>query len=141
MGCATMSPTHTSPGASIGDFVWNDQNGNGIQDDGEVGIPGVVVELRNKDGVVIARTTTDANGFYRFENVAPGTYTMTFTPPGGFGFATPGQGNDPLKDSKVTNFATGSTDPFTVLPGQKVDNIDAGMRQGVCILTLTKSAM
>jgi serine-aspartate repeat-containing protein C/D/E len=111
--------------------VWNDENGNGIQDDGEAGIAGVVVELRDKDGVLIARTTTDSNGLYRFENVAPGTYTVTFKAPSGFDFTDPGRGDDPTRDSKVTNFGTGSTNLFTVLPGQNIDNIDAGLKRSV----------
>lgn len=36
--------------ASIGDFVWNDLNNNGIQDEGEPGIDGVTVKLMDKDG-------------------------------------------------------------------------------------------
>ena len=51
----------------IGDFVWNDLNGNGIQDAGEPGIPNVTVQLFNCGGTVpIAITTTDANGNYLF---------------------------------------------------------------------------
>ena len=34
--------------ASLGDRVWKDTNGNGIQDDGEVGIEGVEVRLMTK---------------------------------------------------------------------------------------------
>ncbi len=118
-------------GATVGDRVWNDLNGNGIQDPDEPGLSGVVVELRNKDGVVIATTTTDSNGFYVFENVTPGTYSVTFKAPSGFDFTAPGQGDDPTQDSKVTNFATGSTNQFTVLPGQSVTNIDAGLRRSM----------
>ncbi len=32
---------------SIGDFVWNDLNANGIYDPGESGLPGVAVDLFN----------------------------------------------------------------------------------------------
>ena len=51
--------------ASIGDRVWNDVNANGA-DDGEPGIGGVTVILTDADGMEVARTTTDANGNYRF---------------------------------------------------------------------------
>ncbi|MCB9296615.1 MAG: hypothetical protein H6559_26400 [Lewinellaceae bacterium] len=40
--------------AFIGDFVWQDTDGDGIQDAGEPGIPGVTVNLyadNNQDGV------------------------------------------------------------------------------------------
>ncbi|MBW2195701.1 MAG: hypothetical protein JRF37_09080 [Deltaproteobacteria bacterium] len=39
----------TSP-ATIGDFVWNDENNDGIQDSGELGLSGVTVELFNSVG-------------------------------------------------------------------------------------------
>src|SRR5207342_41649 len=38
----------------IGDFVWEDLNGNGIQDSGEPGIPNVMLNLMNcSNGVVV----------------------------------------------------------------------------------------
>ena len=48
--------------ASLGDFVWNDVNGNGIQDGGlEVGVQGVTVELYDSTDTLISTTTTDRN--------------------------------------------------------------------------------
>ncbi|HEU4322944.1 MAG TPA: SdrD B-like domain-containing protein, partial [Roseiflexaceae bacterium] len=58
--------------ASIGDRIWNDINHNGVQDAGEVGIPGVTVSLYDGSGNLIARVTTDANGNYIFPNLQPG---------------------------------------------------------------------
>jgi len=60
---------------SLGDFVWHDKNVNGIQDAGEVGIEGVVVELL-KGTSVIQTSTTDAAGKYLFTNLANGTYSV-----------------------------------------------------------------
>lgn len=51
----------------IGNRVWNDADGDGIQDAGEVPIQGVAVELL-KSGSVIATAITDANGNYYFSN-------------------------------------------------------------------------
>jgi hypothetical protein len=53
------------PLLEIGDFVWRDSNGNGVQDAGEPGLANVVVQLSGP-GVVSAQTLTDMNGFYRF---------------------------------------------------------------------------
>lgn len=53
--------------ASIGDFVWNDLDLDGIQDAGEPGIPGVTVTLNGTTGSgapVTSSTTTGANGDY-----------------------------------------------------------------------------
>ncbi|MDH7485255.1 MAG: C25 family cysteine peptidase, partial [Anaerolineae bacterium] len=58
--------------SAIGDFVWWDINGNGQQDPGEPGIPGVDVVL--SDNLLVS--TTDANGFYTFANVPAGMYTL-----------------------------------------------------------------
>jgi len=53
----------------IGDLVWFDENGDGIKDANEEGIEGVVVELEDMMGNVIASTTTDENGNYFFGNL------------------------------------------------------------------------
>lgn len=79
------------PFAQIGDFVWHDINANGIQDPGEPGIPGATVtitppagvDLGNGPGVPIS-TLTDANGFYLFDTLPDGQYTVAVTTPGGY---------------------------------------------------------
>ncbi|NND00467.1 MAG: hypothetical protein HKN85_09820, partial [Gammaproteobacteria bacterium] len=59
-----------NPGTGIiGDRVWSDANGNGIQDAGEAGIAGVTVELFDGSGVSQGTTTTDSDGDYFFTNV------------------------------------------------------------------------
>ena len=73
--------------ATIGDRVWNDADGNGV-DNGEPGVPGVTVILKDANGVEVARTTTDANGNYRFTGLVPGTYTVDIEVPAGFNAAT-----------------------------------------------------
>ena len=73
--------------ATIGDRVWNDADGNGA-DNGEPGVPGVTVILKDANGVEVARTTTDANGNYRFTGLVPGTYTVDIEVPAGFNAAT-----------------------------------------------------
>lgn len=63
-----------APLGSIGNRVWIDEDSNGYQDEGEDGIPNVVVELKNSGGTVIATTRTDSQGYYLFPNLAAGTY-------------------------------------------------------------------
>jgi hypothetical protein len=76
---SALEPVTISPGVvSIGDFVWEDLNGNGVQDAGEPGIAGVTVTLTGFSGSnsITAHTTTDATGHYLFTEPA-GTYTVT----------------------------------------------------------------
>ena len=65
----------------IGNYVWEDSDGDGIQDACESGISSVVVELYDASGTaLIASTTTDANGQYYFSslsNIGSGTWSGT----------------------------------------------------------------
>ena len=65
---------------TIGDFCWLDENGNGWQDGGELGIPHVKVELV-RGGVTVAETETDQYGLYFFREVYPAVYTLKVTAP------------------------------------------------------------
>ena len=82
----------TVGGARIGDFVWRDWDGDGVQDAGEEGISGVGVQLwsdpngdgNTSDGSLITSTTTGANGEYLFTGLAAGNYVVRIpTPPAG----------------------------------------------------------
>jgi uncharacterized repeat protein (TIGR01451 family) len=59
---------------------------DGLREPGEPGIPGVGVTLTgtNGQGSVNVPTATDGNGFYHFDNLLPGTYTITETHPAGY---------------------------------------------------------
>ena len=60
---------------SIGDLAWLDLNGNGMQDIGEPGIPGIKIQLI-QDDEILAETETDLYGHYMFEGIYPGHYTL-----------------------------------------------------------------
>ena len=91
---------------SISGNVWNDENGNGVND-GEPSLPDVTVCLLQGDSQV-ACTTTDSNGDYTFPDVPPGDYTVVENDPPGFTSTTP------------------NTIPVTVGPGEVVEDVDAG---------------
>jgi len=77
------------PKVSVGDYVWVDQDKDGRQDEGEPGIPGVVLVLTGPNGQPVTDVygnpvgpvTTDANGGYTFDNLpvlpAGQHYTVT----------------------------------------------------------------
>ncbi len=54
------------PRIEIGNFVWEDINGNGIQDGGEKPFEGVAVKLYDDQCNEVGSTITDANGNYYF---------------------------------------------------------------------------
>lgn len=66
----------TDLGATVGDFIWYDENHDGVQDLTESGFAGVTVNLLDGSSTVIQTAVTDANGYYHFSNVAAGTYTV-----------------------------------------------------------------
>ncbi|MGL5859995.1 MAG: SdrD B-like domain-containing protein, partial [Phycicoccus sp.] len=60
----------------LGDRVWWDLDGDGVQDAGEPGIPGVEVTATGPNGVTLT-TTTGADGRYGFSDIQPGEWTVT----------------------------------------------------------------
>lgn len=135
-----MTPTPTpEPKVSVGDDVWLDADGDGVQGAGEKPLPGVTVKLFDKDGMLVKETKTDADGYYVFTDLKPGVayaieFPTTVTVDGKtVPLTRPGQGGDTAKDSDADP-STGRV-PFTAPltggnsaePG-KADNptIDAG---------------
>lgn len=55
---------------------FNDANGNGARDGGEVALPGWSIQLL-LDGSVINATSTVQDGSYAFRDLSPGTYTVS----------------------------------------------------------------
>nr|MBC7245551.1 DUF11 domain-containing protein [Chloroflexota bacterium] len=113
-------------GGSLGNFVWYDDDRDGIQDVGEPGVPGVTVTLYTSLGAVVAVTTTDANGLYLFEYLPPDDYYLVFTLPNGYVFTLQDQGVDDTVDSD-TNPATGQTATTNLALGENDWTWDAGI--------------
>ncbi|MBM0788715.1 SdrD B-like domain-containing protein, partial [Staphylococcus epidermidis] len=93
---------YKTPKYSVGDYVWEDTNKDGIQDDNEKGISGVKVTLKNKNGDTIGTTTTDSNGKYEFTGLENGDYTIEFETPEGYTPTKQNSGSDEGKDSNGT---------------------------------------
>lgn len=56
------------------DAAGDDQYGSG-----DVGVAGQTVVLTDQNGTVVATTQTASDGSYLFENLQPGTYTVSYT--------------------------------------------------------------
>lgn len=77
------APDQDSTSGLIGDRVWLDTDGDGVQDANEAGLEGIRVELRDSTGAVVGITYTDPNGYYAFGGLPAGTYTVVVSPPAG----------------------------------------------------------
>jgi SdrD B-like domain/Secretion system C-terminal sorting domain len=113
--------------ATLGDRVWSDLDGDGVQDAGEPGIAGVTVTLYDNTNTAVASMITDENGNYLFTNVIPGTYTVGFgTIPAALGFTA--KEVAPVGTGSDVNIATGRTDAITLAAGDYRTDVDAGLR-------------
>ncbi|MBK8092606.1 MAG: putative Ig domain-containing protein [Verrucomicrobiaceae bacterium] len=89
----TLSYTLQVKGLGLGDIIYEDNNFNGLHDNGEAGVKDVTVELwdagddaaiggagSNSD-VLITSQTTGALGQYHFDNLLPSAYFIRVLPP------------------------------------------------------------
>ena len=113
------------PIGSIGNFVWNDINGDGIQDSGESGLQNVLVILYDSSDTQVDNTSTDVSGNYTFTNVTPGDYYVKFIPPANYVFSPQDATSDAL-DSDA-DIVTGKTFLTTISSGENDLTWDAGM--------------
>jgi len=93
-GCEVRQGAFVKIGIILGNWVWLDANGDGIQDPGEEGIGGICVNLYDASGNPIQQTTTDSNGYYGFNVQSGEDYTIEFVRPNGMEFTQPNVGND-----------------------------------------------
>ncbi len=128
------------PPTELGNRVWHDLNGDGVQNADEPGLPGVVVELKNPvDGIIgngndlsFGITVTDDQGLYQFRGFFPDQeYYLAFRAPvgnagQGFAFTSPNVVvADDTRDSDAHQ-TTGQTHVFFF--DRLVDNtFDAGL--------------
>jgi len=120
--------------AGLGDEVWEDVNGNGIQDGGEAGIAGVKVILLNANSDIVMNPSnplepyeviTDADGNYLFQDIPAGDYIVEFVKPIGYQYSQVLIGGDMAIDSNA-NIVTGKTSLITIVSGEVKTDVDAG---------------
>jgi protocatechuate 3,4-dioxygenase beta subunit len=108
--------------ATIGSFVWTDNNSNGIQDIGEPGIPGVNISICTVDGKLVTKGQSGENGEYRISNIPVGKFIIKFQILDGFS-PTLKDASTEDKDSDIDSF--GKTGIVTLIAGYD-GLIDAG---------------
>lgn len=121
---------YAAPNSSVGDFVWNDTNGNGLQDMGELGAGGVTITVyRVSDNQEMGSTQSGVNGSYTVGSLEPDNYyILVSTIPPGSMITTPDandNSNDAL-DSDVNPMSNFSS-PFTLSENENRTDIDIGL--------------
>jgi choice-of-anchor A domain-containing protein len=120
--------------ASIGNYVWVDTNGNGLQDEGtSTPLDGVTVSIFADndangvaDGAALATQITGANGLYNFTDLCAGNYVISFSTKAGYSRTI--QLNTTNKDATDSdpNQSTGFTGTIPVAAGENDMSVDAG---------------
>jgi hypothetical protein len=118
--------------ANVGNFVWSDADGDGVQDASEPGIPGTTVQIWNDTKTnLIGTTTTNSNGNYTLTVPAGFSYRLRVIPRyAGDEFTLKNAGGDDLKDSDINPSGTnaGFTDVIPIASNViSMTSIDAGI--------------
>jgi hypothetical protein len=111
----------------LGDWVWEDKDGDGIQDAGELGISNVVVRLLDVELNVITSVVTDADGYYFFDNPGTTERRVQVVPPSNTVFTL--QDAASAADSADSDVlpADGRSAPVVVASGATNLTVDAGL--------------
>ena len=119
--------TLPEPPASLGDYVWIDLDGDGVQEEGEPPLAGVEVTLYSAEGTPLSTTTTDENGYYRVSSLPDGSYYVGFMPSAGYTPTLADSGSDDAADSDADP-VTGRTPVITLAVGAYNPTIHAGFQ-------------
>lgn len=119
---------------NIGDFVWEDKNGNGIQEIGENGIQNIKIRLTRQDEYSSIDVYSDAKGKYLFGDefeIRPGEFSLTFYPNNTYSLIDNNVSNDTLDSDP--DIITKSTQNFSLLSGEKTLVWDAGFYKPIIL--------
>jgi uncharacterized surface anchored protein len=93
----------------VGNYVWKDRNGNGLQGPGDTGIRGAILSITDSDGLpvrdvfnrLVRPQTTKNDGKYLFRNLPPGKYVVRIKYPDNYFPTTRDKKNRGLNSSTL----------------------------------------
>ncbi len=129
----TPTPVPLPQFGKIGNFVFEDCNGNGMISFGENGLADVEVKLFNSNGNLERTVFTDNNGFYLFDELRAGNYYIEFVAPNGYESTSPYEGNAFVDSNVDGTFGPGTTALLSLSSNECLETIDAGFYQCVSI--------
>jgi len=118
----------------LGDYIWDDENQDGTQDDNESGVSGVSIKLYDGDGNELNSTTTDGSGKYSFCGLSNGDYYIEVnksTIPDDYIITSQDQRGDDTKDSDI-NPNNGKSSTVTINDGN-ITTLDGGIHKTYCL--------
>jgi hypothetical protein len=126
-----FTSTRTPTPISLGNFVWDDLDADGVQDAGEPGVEGVTVQLWNSALTeLLDSDLTSVSGLYTLVAPIPGNYRIRVLLNAGDQYTIKDQGGDDTRDSDINS--TGSyysfTDIIIIDPNViSITSLDAGI--------------
>jgi uncharacterized repeat protein (TIGR01451 family) len=124
---------------AVGDRVWNDYNGDGVQDAVEPGLSNVLVHIYTSNDVLAATARSDSNGWFFAQGLGVGDFYLQFFPPDGYTLSPQYVSHDASLDSDP-DALTGITETFSMASGETNLTIDAGLYLTPGDLRLSKAA-
>lgn len=116
---------------SLGDYVWEDLNGDGLQDNNEPNIEDVEIKLFkwvSNSYIYQASDFTDSDGKYLFETLPPGDYYIEVVPPVDYEVTIANSGFDITIDSDIDNsFGENTSQNINLGPGEDDMTWDIGL--------------
>ncbi len=125
----TRTPTATPATYCLGDFVWQDADRDGLQEQGEAGLAGLTLRLLAPTGATLATTTTDSSGGYEFCGLPVGGQYMVELALASsvWQFSLVDQGGNDALDSDFTPTGTTGRTPLITLAAANDFTWDAGI--------------
>ena len=112
-----------TPSGCIGNRVWFDENGDGVQQHEEPGVAGVRLSLVDGSGEVLDRDETQSRGYFELCS-APGAATLQVEIPAGHAATAQGAGRSIHKDSNIDSLGLAAVE---VIDGREITNVDIGL--------------
>ncbi|MBK9641947.1 MAG: T9SS type A sorting domain-containing protein [Saprospiraceae bacterium] len=122
------------PYGMIGDYVWEDSNGDGIQQSNEIGVNGIAIDLiEASTGRLIRSTISKLDslgnpGYYRFDHAPEGMHYLSVSFPDSISITAYRSGIDSLLDSDFDKVGGQfRTVDFEVKSNAQRDDLDLGI--------------
>jgi len=132
MAATALAFTTTPVGIYIDGYAWDDVNQDGIQDSGEPIIQDVAMQLIGDAGVV--DVVTDITGYYLFDSLAEGDYTIYASMPVAYNNISPIPASPAMDDNR---FASDGSFATAGLSTGDNDRASVGFYSGSAASTLT----